>query len=71
MNEPSEANASISIKELLRRPRGDKSELQFVLDLQRNRSSAAPIPVTLTLNGERSESEVAMEGQSLRWRRTR
>ena len=68
MNQPSEANASISIREMLRRPRGDKSELQFVLDLQRNRSSAAPIPVTLTLNGERSESEVAMEGQSLRWR---
>jgi len=70
MNQPSEANASISIRELLRRPRGDKSELQFVLDLQRNRSSAAPIPVTLTLNGERSESEVTWEGQSLRWRHT-
>ncbi len=70
MNQPSEANASISIKEMLRRPRGDKSELQFVLDLQRNRNSAASIPVTLTLNGERSESDVAMEGQSLRWRHT-
>jgi hypothetical protein len=68
MNEPSAANASISIKEMLRRPRGGKSELQFVLDLQRNRSSSAPIPVTLTLNGERSETEVAMEKQSLRWR---
>ena len=68
MNQPSEANASISIRELLRRPRGDKSELQFVLDLQRNRSSTAPVPVTLTLNGERSETDVALEGQSLRWR---
>ncbi len=68
LNEPSGANASISIKELLRRSRGDKSELQFVLDLQRNRSSAVPVPVTLTLNGERSETEVAWEGQSLRWR---
>jgi hypothetical protein len=68
MNQPSEANASISIKEMLRQPRGDKSELQFVLDLQRNRHTSAPIPVTLNLNGERSENEVAMDGQSLRWR---
>jgi hypothetical protein len=68
MNPPSEANASISIKEMLRRPQGDKSELQFVLDLQRNRSSTVTIPVTLTLNGERSETEVTLEGQSLRWR---
>jgi hypothetical protein len=68
MNQPSEANASISIKEMLRRPQGDKSELQFVLDLQRNRNSTASIPVTLTLNGERSETDVALEGQSLRWR---
>jgi hypothetical protein len=68
MNQPPEANASISIKELLRRPRGDKSELQFVLDLQRNRNSSTSLPVTLTLNGEKTESDVAMEGQSLRWR---
>jgi hypothetical protein len=70
MDQPPESNASISIKEMLRRPHGDKSELQFVLDFQRNRNSAASIPVTLTLNGERSECEVAMEGQSLRWRHT-
>lgn len=68
MNQPPEANASISIRELLRRPHGDKSELQFVLDLQRNLNSSAPIPVTLTLNGERSETDVAMTGQALRWR---
>jgi hypothetical protein len=70
MNQPAEANASISIKEMLRRPRGDRSELQFVLELQRNRSAAASIPVALTLNGERSETEVALDTQSLRWRHT-
>ncbi len=68
LNQPPEANASISLKELTRRQRGDKSELQFVLDLQRNRSSAAPIPVNLNLNEAHSQSEVAMDGQSLRWR---
>ena len=69
MDQPSQPNASISIKELSRVTRGDKSDLQVVLDLQRNRNSTASIPVTLTLNGEKSESDVAMEGQSLRWRR--
>ena len=70
MDQPAEANASISIRELLRRPRGDKSELQFVLDLQRNRTGNAPIPVTLTLDGQRSETDVTMDGQALRWRHT-
>ncbi len=68
LDQPPEANASIAIKEMTRRSAGNKSELQFVLDLQRNRNSAAAIPVTLTLDGERSEMDVAMNGQSMRWR---
>jgi hypothetical protein len=64
-----EANASISIQELLRRPRGDASELQVVLDVQRNRAAPATLPVTLTLDGARSETEVALDGPALRWRR--
>lgn len=68
LNQPPQANAAISLKEVIRRQRGDKSELQFVLDLQRNRISAAPVPVTLNLDGAHSQSEVAMDGQALRWR---
>jgi hypothetical protein len=64
-----EANVSIAIKELVRRPRGDQSELQMVLDVQRNRTAAASIPVTLTLDGTASTAELKMDGQSLRWRR--
>jgi hypothetical protein len=70
MTEAAEPDSSVSIREMLRRPRGNKSELQFVLDLQRNRNSSAPLPVTLTLNGERSQTDVAMDGQALRWRHT-
>ena len=54
---------------MARRAQGDKSELQFVLDLQRNRPAAASIPVTLTLDGVPTQTPVAFEGQSLRWRR--
>jgi len=43
LNQGSDANASISLKEASRRRQGDKSELQFVLDLQRNRPGNATL----------------------------
>src|SRR5580658_1973970 len=69
LNQTTEANASIAIKELVRRPRGAQGELQVVLDIQRNRATAATVPVAMTLDGQRSEAEVALEGESFRWRR--
>jgi len=69
LNQTTEANASIEIKELSRRPRGAQGELQVVLDIQRNRASAATVPVVMTLDGQRSETEAVLEGQSFRWRR--
>ncbi len=68
LDQPPESNASISLREVLRRERGDKSELQFVLDFQRNANSAAPLPVTLELDGAQSQTQITLEGQSLRWR---
>jgi hypothetical protein len=69
LNQAPEANVSIQIKELTRRPRGAKGELQVILDIQRNRADGARLPVVMTLDGQRSETEVACEGQSFRWRR--
>jgi hypothetical protein len=69
LDQPPEANASISIREAARRPRGDKAELQVVLDIQRNRAAPAKVPVVMILDGQRSESEIALEGQTTRWRR--
>jgi hypothetical protein len=69
LNQPPQDNASIAIKELLRRPRGDQSELEMTLEVQRNRTAPASIPITLTLDGERSSTDLKLEGQSLRWRR--
>jgi len=68
LTQAADANASIALREVARRPLGDKSELQFVLDLQRNRPSPASIPVTLTLDGAQSQTQISFEGQSLRWR---
>jgi hypothetical protein len=70
-------NTSISLNEITRRQRGDKSELQFVLDLQSSErgthgastsESKRSIPVSINLDGARSQSEIALEGQTLRWR---
>ncbi len=69
LNQVPEPNASISIQELVRRSRGEASELQVVLDVQRNRGSPATLPVILTLDGGRSQTDVALDGPALRWRR--
>ncbi len=69
LNQAPEDNASIAVKELLRRPRGDQSELEVTLEVDRNRTAPASIPVTLTLDGAHSSTELKIEGQSLRWRR--
>src|SRR5580658_11382331 len=69
LNQTPEGNAAIAIKELVRRPRGAKGELQAVVDIQRNRDTSATVPVVMLLDGQRSESDVALEGQSFRWRR--
>lgn len=69
LSQDADANASISLKEAARRAQGEKSDLQFVLDLQRNRPGASSIPVTLTLDGVPTQTTVAFEGESLRWRR--
>jgi hypothetical protein len=69
LNQTSEANASIAIHELSRRPRGAQGELQVALDIQRNRAARATVPVVMTLDGQRSETDAVLEGQSFRWRR--
>jgi hypothetical protein len=69
LSQPADANASVSLQEMSRRVQGGKSELEFVLDLQRNRPDTASIPVTLTLDGVPTQMPVTFEGQSLRWRR--
>lgn len=61
-------NASIAIRELLRRPHGEGSELQATLDIERNRNTPAKMPVTVTLDGGQTETEVSLDGPSLRWR---
>jgi hypothetical protein len=60
-------NTAISLNEVTRRQRGDKAELQFVLDLQSERAASAAsssnakktIPISINLDGARSQSGIA------------
>lgn len=63
-----EPNTSISLKEVQRRDRAGRAELHLTADLQRNASAAPRIPLDLILDGARSQVEVQMESEALRWR---
>src|SRR5207244_10307048 len=63
-----EPNSSVILREVLRRQHGGHAELQCILDLQRNSMPAGPLPLAVNLNGARSEVEVKMEGQAMRFR---
>jgi len=62
------SDAAVSLKEIVRRQRAGKAELQFAIDIQRNQASSAPVPLAMNLDGARSQMETPMDGQSLRWR---
>ncbi|HVY70963.1 MAG TPA: BatA domain-containing protein, partial [Verrucomicrobiae bacterium] len=63
-----EANNSVSLREVLRRQRGEKAELSLSFDFQRLSEASEKMPVSLTVDGAKTAVEVALEGQSLRWR---
>ncbi len=61
-------NSAISVRELARQQRGQKSDLQFALDLQRNRATPEKVPVSMVLDGSQAQVEVVMDSQAMRWR---
>jgi hypothetical protein len=63
-----ESNTSIALKEITRRQKPEQTELRFVADLQRNAAQTEPAPLSLTLDEARSQVELTMDGQALRWR---
>lgn len=68
MNSDPASNASISLHDLIRRKRGEEQELRMALDIQRNSEAPASMPIQLMVDGSQSQAEVALEGESLRWR---
>jgi hypothetical protein len=67
-NQNNAPNALVSVHELTRRQRSGEAELSLVLDFVRNQSEAATMPVTVVVDGARTQVEVPLEGQEMRWR---
>ena len=70
LNKEPEANASITTLEVHRRQRAGQAVLELVLDLERNATGAATLPLAITVDGARSQVDLKMDGQSLRYRHT-
>jgi hypothetical protein len=68
LNSPGELNRSVALSEMLRRQRGEQSELHFAVDVQASDPRQDTVPLTLVLDGTRTQTELAMEAQALRWR---
>ncbi|MBI3418083.1 MAG: BatA domain-containing protein [Verrucomicrobia bacterium] len=67
-NQATDNDTSIATRETVRRKRGEQSDLQLVADFQRTANRAETIPLTLILDGARSQFDVTMDSQALRWR---
>jgi hypothetical protein len=68
LNQEPQLNTAVSVREIARQQRTDKSELQFTLDLQRNQPAAGKFPIAVALDGAQSQLELNMDTQSIRWR---
>lgn len=61
-------NTSVALRSFDRRSRANESDLQLIVDFQRNNAAAQTVPVSIALNGAESQTEIALEGQTFRWR---
>ena len=66
LNEEGGPNASIAVQEVTRRQRAGQADLDLALEIQRNATQAAALPLTVTVDGVRSQQELTMDGRSLR-----
>lgn len=67
LTESATANASVAVRDVTRRRRGEDAELDLTLDIQRGLGASGAVPLTLTVDGGRSSLDLPMEGQSLRF----
>jgi len=67
LNEGEASNASLFVHETDRKRRGEETELDVILDIQRNSSLGGALPLSIIVNGARSQKDLVMEGQTLRF----
>ena len=68
LNHEPEANLSISVLEANRRRAGRRSELDLLLEVQRNATGPVTVPLTVVVDGAPAQIDLKLEGQSVRYR---
>lgn len=66
LNEEADQNAGIAVHEVTRRQQAGQTDLDLVLDIQRHTAESAALPLTVTVDGARSQQEFKIDGQSMR-----
>ncbi len=66
LNQRATGNTSVAISDVIRRDRAVQSSLKVVIDLQRDETKAATLPLAVTFNGVRSNLDAQLDGQSAR-----
>ena len=61
-------NVSVSLVDAIRRSRGEGRQLNVVVDLEQSDVSNEPVALRWNIGGASSQAELAISGQSLRWR---
>jgi hypothetical protein len=68
LNQPSEKNLSVALREVSRTRRGQDENLRLLFDFLSTHPENQSVPVSLTLNGAPSQLDLQMDGQAFRWR---
>jgi hypothetical protein len=66
--QPAARNVSVSLQEAVRRSRGDTRQLTVVADLHQTTPAPEPVVLRWNIGGSSSQAEIAIPGESLRWR---
>lgn len=65
LTDPVQQNVSVAVRHVFRRKGGETPELDIGIDLVSSSGSAGPFPVTVIIDGTRSQFEVALESQDM------
>ncbi len=68
LNSEPQGNVSAAAVEAIRHQTGERSELEVVIDLQRNTTGPLSLPLTVNLDGAPSQVDIKMDGPALRYR---
>lgn len=70
LREPAQPNVSVALRDIRCAAGADRNSIALSMRFQRPEGEAVLLPVTITLNGARTQARVAMTGRELMWTRS-